>query len=140
MEKTKIYSPSQVLAGGVFAGPIAASYMVTKNFDSLGRSKEARLSVFYGAILSLILLSCGPFVVRIFPLGVSKIIIPLVSGVVGRQIVEQYQISKAALAASGEYETQSGWLVAGVIVLSALFTVLLVFVSVFALIQLGVRF
>jgi hypothetical protein len=134
MDKIKVYSPGQVAVGSFIGGPIAAIYVIKKNFDALGNKADASKTVLWGAVFVVFLLVLLPFLPDNFP----NAALPVAYTLAAWRVAEKYQISRKALLEDSPYERHSNWNVFGISV-GFLVLFLVIFIPwMFALISLGI--
>jgi hypothetical protein len=104
----RMYSPTQV-ACGTLGGPIGLIHFLHANFVALGQARRARLTLVYGALGLLGLLILLPILPDKFPSSPFTIAYILIA----RQVAENMQMTKAAIAASPHHTFHSGWRVFG---------------------------
>jgi len=123
-----IYSPYQVFAGAFFGGPIAAVYLVWKNFEALGKESLARQTILWGSALVLAIVAILPAL----PENFSPYVLPAGFGGLALFIANQYQMKKQAIRESSEYGFASFWRVVAVVVLSliAIFVLIIAYVLI----------
>jgi hypothetical protein len=134
LERTKLYSPNQVAASAFFGGPIAAIYVLWRNFRTVGNDNAARQTVWIGAGLFILLLAVLPFLPESFPNSA----LPAGYTVAAFTIARTYQMSKEAISASEHHAFQSNWKVAGLALAFLVATGVIIFVEFLALDQLGI--
>lgn len=115
MEGTiKLYSQRAITIATYFGGPLAAGYLVKKNFEVLDQPDNARKSLIIG-IISTILLFAGIFSIP-EPI-IDKIpqpLIPLIYTAIIYSIVERIQGENLKQHKESGGEFYSGWKAAGV--------------------------
>lgn len=109
----RLYSPTQVGAGSFLGGPFAVVYLLWANFSTLKEESRARATLVYGVLFNIVVLAVLPFLPEKFP----NLLIPIIYMVIARMIAEKMQMSKTAIAASPDYDFESGWKVVGLSVL-----------------------
>ena len=130
----RLYSPLQIGAGAFLGGPLAGTQMLWSNFVSLGKDREAKLTLAIGLSVTICLLVLATFL----PVDhTPTMLIPLILALAARFLSEIYQLKKEAIAASSEYVFQSEWRVALNTLLSLLVTVAFAFLIVLILSALG---
>ena len=134
LERTKLYSPNQVAASAFFGGPIAAIYVLWRNFRTVGNDNAARQTVWIGAGLFILLLAVLPFLPDNFPNSA----LPAGYTVTAFMIARTYQMSKAAISESEHYGFQSNWKVAGLAVAFLVATAAIIVAELLALDLLGI--
>jgi hypothetical protein len=133
MDKTKLYSPNQVLGGSFLGGPAAAVYFVWRNFKALGNNSGAMQTLVWGALFNVVLLLALPFLPDKFP----NFAIPIIYSWAARFVAERFQMPKPAIEQSEHYEFQSTGSVVG-IGIGFLSAYILVFVAfLFVLVEFG---
>lgn len=133
MKQIDIYSPYQVFAGAFFGGPIAAVYLVWKNFEALGKDSLARQTILWGSVLVLATVAILPGLPENFP----PYILPALFGGLAFFIASQYQMKKEAIRGSNEYQFASFWRVVAVVVLSLIAVFVLIVAYLLILWALG---
>lgn len=111
---SKMFSPVQAGVAAFMGGPLAATYVLRKNFLALGNMGGARATLTWGLILSALIILIIPFIPDWFP-GMASSVIYLV---VTNLVVQKYQLSRNQIIESGRYTFQSNWLVLLVMVLA----------------------
>jgi hypothetical protein len=105
-----MYSPVQVGLCSFVGGPIAAVFVLWKNFQSLGKNSLAKQTLAWGSLLTLLLFSTIPFLPEKFP----NIVIPVAYTAFALSINRQHQMSKKDISASETHQVYSGWNVLGI--------------------------
>ena len=128
MKQIVIYSPNQVFAGAFLGGPIAAVYLVWKNFKALGKESLARQTILWGSVLVLATVAILP----VLPEKPPHAVLPAIFGGLALAIASQFQMKKQAIRESNEYGFASFWRVAAVVVLSliAIFVLIMAFLLI----------
>lgn len=134
IEKTRVFSPMQVFAGSFLGGPAAAVYFLWRNFLSLEKGREARLTLLWGIVFNIAVLGSLPFLPQRFP----NYVIPLAYCLAARVVVETLQFKKDAIASSSRFAFESGWRVAGIGVLFLVATVVVWITVLFPLAYFGI--
>ena len=106
--KIRIYSPGQIFMASLFGGFLAAIYFLRRNFQSLGKSAEARQTLIWGGALFVGLWATWPFVREWIP---RSLVAAFATGVAlaARQIAKRWQLTKEAIQQSDQYSLQSNW-------------------------------
>jgi len=125
----------QVFAGAFAGGPIAAVYLVWKNFKALGNESLARQTILWGSILVLATVVSVPFLPDKFP----NYALPAVFGGVAMVVANNFQMRKKTIEESGEYGFASFWRVTGVVVVSIIVFMVVILAFWFALSALGLK-
>ncbi|MCB2052014.1 MAG: hypothetical protein KDE63_11370 [Novosphingobium sp.] len=128
-----VYSPYQVFFSTFFGGPIAAVYLLWKNFEALGKESLARRTALWGSVLVLATVAILPAL----PDKFSPYLLPAIFGGLAMVIARQYQMKKEAIRDSNEYRFASFWRVVAVAVLSLAATFVLIIVYLVILWSLG---
>jgi hypothetical protein len=110
MDKINLYSPTQVLVASFVGGPLAAVYVLWKNFDDLANASAAKQTIIWGMLFVVALLTLIPFLPDKFP----NYAIPATYAFGARMVAEKYQMSKKAIMESDRYGFHSAWNVVGV--------------------------
>ena len=93
----RLYSPLQIGAGAFLGGPLAGTQMLWSNFVSLGKDREAKLTLAIGLSVTICLLVLATFL----PVDhTPTMLIPLILALAARFLSEIYQLKKEAIAAS----------------------------------------
>ena len=129
----KLYSPTQIGVSAFFGGPIAIVYLLKQNFKTLGDINNEKATIFFGAIFVAILMCLIPFLPDNFP---NKII-PTTYTIITVGITSKYQMKKADIAESDDYDFQSSWKVLIISILSILAFLALVIMVGLSLEKLG---
>ena len=108
--KTLVYSPRQVAFSAFFGGPLAAVYVLSKNYQALGKKRHAKATIIAGGFLTIFLLGILPFLPEKFP----HTLIPIAYVVSATQVAEQLQMSKQAITGSEQYGFRSNYNILGV--------------------------
>lgn len=131
---SKMFSPVQAGVAAFLGGPLAATYVLRKNFLALGSADRARKTMTWGLLLTALIVLLLPFIPDRFP----NIALSIVYLVATNQVVRNYQLTKNQIVESGRYTFQSNWLVFLVIVLAILLLIVVVVPYVMALEAIGV--
>jgi hypothetical protein len=134
MNKTKLYSPNQVVCAAFFGGPFAAVFVLWSNFCALGKGVAARQTLIWGAIFSLALLLALPFLPDKFP----NLVIPIAYTLAARLYAGKYQLSKSAILQSEQHAFQSNWKVFGISFAMMIAFLIVIFLWAFALASYGI--
>jgi hypothetical protein len=134
VSKTKLFSPNQVAVAAFFGGPAAAVYVLWKNFAAVGKDQAAKLTIWFGSGLTVLILAIVPFLPDSFPNSA----LPAAYTVTAWQVARTYQVSKQQISVSEQYEFQSNWTVAGIAVAFLIALVLVIVAELLLLDQLGV--
>ena len=134
--KNKIYSPIQTGTGAFFGGPIAGIVFLRDNFKTLSKPELAKKSLYFGILITIVLLSLLPFLPEKFP----NYVIPMFLGITARMIAEKYQLTKQGIAESKEFEFHSNWRVFGFSLLFAVLFIGVGFAYILLLTVFGVQF
>jgi len=115
MEETKkFYSQKAIAIATYFGGPLAAGYLVKKNYEALELPDSAKKALFIG-IVSTVLLFAGIFSVPEQVMEkVPNFLIPAIYTVIIYLIVEKFQGESLKLHKESGGEFYSGWKAAGV--------------------------
>lgn len=132
--KGSLYSPTQAAMAAFLGSPLASALVMKTNFAVIGDSAGEKNSVKFGSMAVALLLCLLPFLPENFPGSV----IPVVTIVTTRLLVEKYQLTKAAIASSEEYQFQSNWKVASVGLITGLITMAIAVALILVLGSLGV--
>jgi hypothetical protein len=116
LDKTKIYSPNQVLAVSFLGGPMAMIYALWRNFHSLQDSHGMQQILFWGSIFIIALMLFAPLMTSVWPDYVLPFVYPLAAW----WLAEQHQMTRQAIATSQDYEFQT---VSNVIAVSIIFLI-----------------
>lgn len=105
-----LYSPGQVAAGTFLGGPLAAIYLLKKNFEGADDQKKAKKIASIGCLLVVL----STFVVVLLPENFPGGIIPILFTIAAYQYTKDNFPSKEDIQASETYQLQSGWGVFGI--------------------------
>lgn len=108
-EKRKIFSPTQGAAGAFLFGPLTGLYIVQANFASMSEDAKRSQSITYGMLLVVAFLLIAPFV----PDKVPGFLFGLVYMLPTRAVIDKFQLSKAQILESEQYDFHSNWRVFG---------------------------
>lgn len=113
-ESKKFYSQRAITIATFFGGPLAAGYLVKKNFVTLGQPNKAKRSLIIG-ILSTLLILAGVFSLPDNIMDkVPNTLIPAIYTVIIYFIVERIQGDELKQHKESGGEFQNGWKAAGV--------------------------
>jgi len=130
---SSLYTPLQIRAGSFLGGPIAAVYFLRKNFRVLDKVPEARTTLVWGVAFVVGLLVLVPVLPDHFP----NYVIPLFYSFAAGSMAEKWQLQKQAIVDSGRYQFQSNWRVFGLALLFMIAFIVILFVEIFCLVELG---
>lgn len=105
MNELKMYSPNQVFLGSILGGPLAMLYFLWANFKTLGKSKEAKYTVIYGAVFALALILFLRFVPEQIPGAIAQCTYSFVALI----MVDTLQMNRDEVRAADNYSFQSNW-------------------------------
>jgi hypothetical protein len=123
LEKTKIYSPNQVLAVSFLGGPMAMVYALWKNFHALEDPHGMHQILFWGSIFVIALMLFAP----LMPTTWAAYLLPFAYPIAAWSLAQQHQMTKQAIAASEDYEFQT---VPNVIAVSIIFLIAMMMTAV----------
>lgn len=129
-----VYTPFQVRLAAFLGGPFAAVVTLYQNFKALQDARGQRLALWLGIAFNGVLLALLPILPERFP----RQLIPLLYALAAGGIASSWQLTKAQLDASDQYQRRSGWSVAAVTLLSFLAFCLVVFPLYFLLDRWGI--
>ena len=115
MEQTKkFYSQRAITIATYFGGPLAAGYLVKKNYETLGQPENGKKALIFG-IVSSILLFAGIFSIP-EPIidKIPSALIPLIYTILIYWIVEKLHGDTLNLHKESGGEFYSGWKAAGI--------------------------
>jgi len=101
----RMYSPLQVYIGSFLGGPIFTVFSLRKNFLAMTDHERALKTLVLGAFLCFVFLVLIPFIPESFP----NLILPILYSLLGKFLVERFQLNKAEINASSEYRFESNW-------------------------------
>ncbi len=102
---TKVYSPTQASLGAFLGGPIGAAYFIRQNFSALNDEEAVKNTNKYGSFIIAFL-----FVILAFlPENLPNMVIPIMTIVSTRILVEKYQFKKEDILKSTELDFHSNW-------------------------------
>jgi hypothetical protein len=110
VDKVKIYSPLQVGIGSFLGGPIAAVFVLWKNFAALDKRLAATQTLIWGLVFLLVLLLVLPYLPDKFP----NTAIPIAYSIGAVSVAKSFQMSKESIRDSEQYTFQSNWNVFGI--------------------------
>lgn len=131
MSEDKMYSPVQAALGAFLGGPIASTYFISKNYDTMNNDNASKQSLVIGSIIVFALLGILPFLPDNFP----NLVIPIMTIVATRLIIEKNQLTKEKIEEDDTLSFHSNWLVFG-IGLASLFVMYVAITVVIALLEL----
>ena len=126
-EEVKTYTSGQVGWGTFLGGPLAATYMLKKNFTAIGDINAERNTFLVGGLFTLLLMAVLPFLPKNFP----NMAIPLAYTIAARQMAKQYE------GRFGNRPAQSNWKVFFLSVLSLVMFLVVAVIYMFVLDQMG---
>ena len=114
MSKKKVFSPTQAALGAFIGGPIASVYFVKQNYESLNNPALANKVLTFGGAVVVAIVASLPFLPDNFP----KMLIPLLTVVLTRVMVEKYQFSRKDVIEDDKLVFHSVWRVSAIAVAS----------------------
>ncbi len=129
MKISKILSPTQIVGGSFWGGPIAAVFYLRRNYLVLGKEDFAQKTLVFGGLFIVLLLGILPFIPEQFP----KFIIPALYCLSARQIATTTQLEKEQIEQSEEYTFESNWKIFGVGALTLVLFLVVAILIMFAL-------
>lgn len=105
----KIFSTFQIGYGSYLGGPFAAIYFLKKNFDTMGKEKEAQNTFVLGIIGSIALLFTLPFLPDTFP----NSLLPIIYTSIAVTVATKYDMGKN-ISEYGDFDFFSAWKVLGI--------------------------
>jgi len=129
--KKKIYTPQQAASAAFFGGPIASMMLIKNNFDAMENVELSKKTFIIGGVFIICLLALLPFLPEKFP----NYVIPMLTAIFTKLVVENFQLKKEEISISEEFEFHSNWRVLGVSLLYMLLFLIVIFLA-FALFSL----
>lgn len=126
MSENKFYSPAQAAMGAFLGGPLASTYFIHQNFKTMNDENGQSQSLMIGLLCSLLMLAILPFLPDNFP----SIIIPVITIVSTRLVVEKRQFTKEKIETTDELSFHSNWRVFGVGMASLLLMLVIIVIEV----------
>ena len=109
----KIFTNNAILVATFFGGPIAAGFLISKNFKVFGNDNAARKSIFWG-IISTIFLFAGIYMIPEHIIDIiPQAIIPLIYTAIIAGLVEKLQGQKIKEFFAANGKKASNWQAAG---------------------------
>ncbi|MDO6708379.1 hypothetical protein [Photobacterium sp. 1_MG-2023] len=105
-----LFSPGQVAAGTFIGGPLAAIFLLKKNFEAIDAQKSAKNIVSLGCLL-VVLFS---FIVVLLPENFPGLIVPILMTIAAYHYTKNHFPLKEDIQNSETYQLQSGWFVFGI--------------------------
>ena len=105
MSQNKVYSPTQAALGSFIGGPIASVYFVFQNYHAINKAELASKALTFGGAIVVFLVALLPFLPDDFP----NMVIPLVTVVLTRVMVEKYQFDRKTIVEDENLNFHSGW-------------------------------
>lgn len=105
INELKMYSPNQVFLGSILGGPLAMLYFLWANFKTIGKLKEAKYTVIYGALFTLALILFLRFVPEQIPGAIAQCTYSFVALI----MVDTLQMNRDEVRAKDNYSFQSNW-------------------------------
>ena len=128
----KIFTNNAILVATFFGGPIAAGFLISKNFKVFGNDNAARKSIFWG-IISTIFLFAGIYMIPEHIIDIiPQAIIPLIYTAIIAGLVEKLQGQKIKEFFAANGKKASNWQAAGYgligLLIIAVFIIAMIFV------------
>lgn len=126
-KNTKFYTTIWVLIGTYLGGPLAGSYLMSKNFEALNQKNYAKNTLLIGIIANSLLFGLLIIIPSSVIDQIPNSMIPLTytSAIYGLMIKFQDKEIKENL--KDDENKQSGWKVIGIVILSLIISFLYVF-------------
>jgi hypothetical protein len=113
LKPSKLYSPRQIAFGTFFGGPLAATYFLKNNFDTLDKENYSKKTIIIGLTVSIVLIALMPFIPEGHPSVTINLTLLYLFPVMF--VVKRHQLTKEEILESFEYSFQSNWKVLGMI-------------------------
>jgi uncharacterized membrane protein len=128
-----VYSPTQV-ACGTIGGPVGLIYFLMSNFEALEQKERKKNTLLAGIAFIVVLIALVPFLPENFP----NISFTIAYIIIAHQVAEKYQMTKADIMNSGQYDFHSNWRVLGIGLLCMLASVVIIMGSLMLLMLTGI--
>ncbi len=89
--EVRLFTEKAIATSSAIGGPLAGTYLISKNFASLRNEDAARLTMIIGVAFTFVLFTAIAFVPESTLEKVPKHLIPLAYGIIGYLIVKRYQ-------------------------------------------------
>lgn len=126
-QNVKLYTTGWIGFATYVGGPLAATYLISKNFDYLGKKEYARTSLIIGLIFTLLLFGALPFIPENVMDRVPNYLIPIAYTAIAYYLVGKYQEKEIQDHLKGNGARQSGWKVTGIAILSLIISMAYLF-------------
>ena len=122
----KVYTEGWVMFASYVGGPLAASYLISKNFSTFEEENMARNTLMVGIILSIILFTSLMLIPEAIMDKVPNSLIPITYTAGFYAFMKKYQNKKIKEHLSNNGKKKSGWKVTGIAILCLIITVLFI--------------
>lgn len=129
----RLYTPTQV-ACGTLGGPVGLIYFLAANFGTLGKQELKQKTIIFGTVLLLALVLVLPLLPESFPGTPFTVAYILIA----QQVASRYQMTKAQILESADYDVHSNWRVLGFGILCLIGSALAIFIPLMLLISTGI--
>ncbi|PIQ15846.1 MAG: hypothetical protein COW67_06180, partial [Flavobacteriales bacterium CG18_big_fil_WC_8_21_14_2_50_32_9] len=116
----KFYSQRAITIATYFGGPLAAGYLIKKNYETLEQPDNAKKSLLYGIISTLLLFAVIFSIPEDILNKIPNVVIPAIYTGIIYLMVEKYQGESLKNHKDAGGEFYSGWKAAGVGAISML--------------------
>lgn len=139
-KQSDLYTKNQIDFAAFFGGPLAAGYLISKNFRTFGELRSSKLSLlisFVTLVLLTIIISLSPTKVVN---SIGSISFGVLITVISALLVKKFQTKNIDLYKKNGYKTASNWKVFGLILLNAAITIIVIIVFTLITVYLNVKY
>lgn len=126
-QSVKLYTAGWIGFATYFGGPLAGAYLMSKNFDYLGKKDQAGTALKIGIIATLLLFGALPFIPQNIMDRVPNYLIPIAYTSIMYGFINKYQEKDIQEHLKNNGAKQSGWKVFGIALLALLISMLYFF-------------
>ena len=129
----KVYSATSIIFSALGGGPLAAGYVLSRNFKRFGKYRQAKKAIWISLLITLALIATLIIVPSSASNVVTHYMVPVIFVITAKWVTDKYQRKDIdAHASSGGY-FYSLWRVVGVALLFGIATVLIAVATYFLL-------
>ena len=122
MDQKKVYSEGWIWFASYIGGPLAGCYLMSKNFEALGKDEYAKKSFKIGVIVTGLFFLALVFIPQVVMKLIPSYLIPLLYTLIISSYFKKYQSQEIKNYINSGGKKHSGWNVVGISIVSLIIT------------------
>lgn len=133
----KVFTNKSISLATLFGGPVAAGFLISKNFKTFGNEKAAKTSIFIGIVSTLLLFAALFSLPENVVDNIPQALIPAIYTIIIGVIVEKLQGNNIKEFLENNGQKASGWTAAAYGLLGLVLNIALILILIFSVPQTG---